>query len=245
MAIIDQIIGAESGGDPNARNPNSSAAGPGQFIDSTWLGMIRKYHPELAQLPQGQILGLKTDPDLSREMTDKYAQENQQFLQSRGLPVTPGTTYLGHFLGPGGAAKVLGADVNAPVSGLLGDSVITANPFLGRMTAGDLKQWAEGKMGAPALPPATDVGSAPPIGAALPPPATAAPQLPAPQQPQQPLSGGPQMAAGGQSAQPQAIQAMLQQIGMYRPQVNQMPLQNFMGQLPRTLLPADLQPFSF
>ena len=27
MALIDQIIGVESGGDPNARNPRSSAGG--------------------------------------------------------------------------------------------------------------------------------------------------------------------------------------------------------------------------
>lgn len=35
MALEDQIIGAESGGNPTAKNPRSSATGAGQFIDST------------------------------------------------------------------------------------------------------------------------------------------------------------------------------------------------------------------
>ncbi len=96
------------------------------------------------------------------------------------------------------------------------------------------------------------VGSGGDIGQAnaLPPPAATMPQFPTPppapqQQPQQPPPGGPQMAAGAPSVQPQAIQALLQQLATYRPQVNQMPLQNFMGQLPQTLLPANLKPFSF
>jgi hypothetical protein len=243
MDLTGQIIGAESGGDPNARNPNSSAAGPGQFIDSTWLGMIRKYHPELAQLPQQEILGLKSDANLSREMTDKYAQENQAFLQSKGLPVTPGTTYLGHFLGPQGAAKVLSASPDTPAGGILGDSVVAANPFLGRMSAGDLRQWAEGKMQATPLPPAINVGSAPSIGA---PAAPSAADLPAAPTQTQQFQGAGGNGGGGTPAQQQPItQAMLQHLAMYRPQVNQAPLQNFMQQLPTTLFPSNLKPFSF
>src|SRR5688572_33357857 len=107
MAVIDQIIGAESGGDPMARNPRSSAGGAGQFIDSTWLAMVSKYRPDIAQgKTREQILQLKFDPALSREMTEAYAAENAQHLRSRGFEATPGNTYLSHFAGPSGAAAV-------------------------------------------------------------------------------------------------------------------------------------------
>lgn len=150
---LDRIISAESGGNPYARNPRSSATGAGQFIDSTWLNTIGKYRPDLVQgLDRQQILNLRTDPALSKEMTAAYAKENQGILGAAGLPITDGTTYLAHFAGPQGAIKVLQSDPNAPVGGVLGDAVVRANPFLANMTAGQLAAWADKKMGTPSAP---------------------------------------------------------------------------------------------
>lgn len=41
MGLADKIIGVESGGDANAKNERSTATGPGQFIEETWLSMLR------------------------------------------------------------------------------------------------------------------------------------------------------------------------------------------------------------
>jgi hypothetical protein len=147
MGLIDSIIGVESDGDPNARNPNSSASGLGQFIDSTWLATIRGARPDLAGKPDSELLALKSDPQLSREMTEAYANQNQAILTKNGLPVTPGSTYLAHFAGPGGAVKVLQADPNAPVESVLGADAVKANPFLRGMTVQGLQAWADRKMG--------------------------------------------------------------------------------------------------
>ena len=148
MGLIDSIIGAESGGNPNAVNPRSSASGLGQFIDSTWLATFKAARPDLAEGKSDQeILALKTDPQLSKEMTEAYAGQNQATLSKAGLPVTPGSTYLAHFAGPGGAVKVMQADPNAPAGDILGAAVVKANPFLARMTAGDLQAWAAKKVG--------------------------------------------------------------------------------------------------
>jgi hypothetical protein len=87
---------------------------------------------------------------------------------------------------------------------------------------------------------ATNVGSAPPIGAALPPPSAAAPQLPASPQQQQQLPGGAVAAGAGNAnplSPPQQLAPMLQQLQSYRPQINMASLQNFMSQLPATLKP--------
>jgi len=147
MGLIDSIIGAESGGNPNARNPNSSAAGPGQFIDSTWLSTIRSIRPDLAEQPDSALLALKTDPQLARQATEAYAQQNQAVLAKAGLPVNDGNTYLAHFAGPQGAVSVLQAHPDAPVSEILGAGVVKANPFLAKMTAADLQAWAARKVG--------------------------------------------------------------------------------------------------
>jgi hypothetical protein len=147
MALFDQIIGAESGGDPNAKNPRSSASGLGQFIDATWLAMLAKHRPDIQGTPQ-ELLALKSDPALSRAMTEAYAADNGAALSGAGLPVNSGTTYLAHFAGPQGAVKVLQADPNAPIEAILGAKAVAANPFLKGMTAADLQAWAGRKMGA-------------------------------------------------------------------------------------------------
>ena len=200
MGLVDQIIGVESGGNASARNPRSSASGLGQFIDSTWLSTIRAARPDLAGKSDEELLTLKTDPQLSREMTQAYADQNGKILSQAGHEATPGNTYLAHFAGPKGAVSVLSADPSAPVSQILGASVVKANPFLANMTAGDLRAWADRKMGgatpgpapanpAPASPaaPASGLLAQVPSSGLLAPPTF--PQT-APQQQAQPEAGG-------------------------------------------------------
>jgi len=146
MSLVDQIVGVESGGNANAKNPNSSASGPGQFIDSTWLDMLAKHRPDITG-SRDDLLALKSDPALSREMTAAYAADNAGILKGAGLPVTPGTQYLAHFAGPQGAVGILSADPSTPAGAVLGAGVVKANPFVGKMTAGDLAAWADRKMG--------------------------------------------------------------------------------------------------
>jgi len=157
-AFGQKIAMAESGGNPTAQNPNSSATGTGQFIDSTWLDMIHKHAPELAQgRTVQQVLDLRKDPELSQVMTNKYGDDNGAILGSQGLPVTDGTKHLAHVLGPGDAMKALKADPRMPLADLVDPSVIRANPMFARMTAGDVVNWAnKGFGGAPAA-----VGQAP------------------------------------------------------------------------------------
>jgi hypothetical protein len=147
MAYTDQVVTAESGGNATAKNPRSSATGLGQFIDSTWLDQVAKYRPDLAGLPQDQILALRNDPDISKEMIQHYGDENGAKLRAAGLPDTDGTRYLSHFAGPGGARAVLSADPSTPVVQVLQPGQVSANPFVRPMTAGQLVDWANGKVG--------------------------------------------------------------------------------------------------
>lgn len=181
MAFSDQVIGAESGGDPAAQNPNSSAAGPGQFIDSTWLNLIKQNRPDLAAgKTDAAILGMRTDPaytQLNHDMVDAYATQNAQALTRAGFEASPSNLYLSHFAGPGGAVRVLSAPPGASAAAILGPTVVQANPFLRNMTAADLTRWAAGKVSAPASPPPPPAaGAGPvPVASAAPPADAAAP----------------------------------------------------------------------
>jgi hypothetical protein len=143
-AIVDRVIGSESGGDPNARNPLSSATGSGQFINATWLDTTKRHVPNLVKGKSDQeILALRTNPSLSREMTKAYATDNAAALQASGMEVTPGTIKLAHTFGPGGARSILSTADNVPVAQVLPPAVLQANPWIGNKTAGELKTWAD------------------------------------------------------------------------------------------------------
>ncbi|KIT17905.1 peptidoglycan DD-metalloendopeptidase family protein [Jannaschia aquimarina] len=147
-ALVEQIIRVESAGNARAKNPLSTATGLGQFIESTWLRMMRTYRPDLvATLDRRELLALRTDPSLSRDMVTKLAQENEAYLRSRGHGINPGRLYLAHFLGPEGAHRVLSAPGEQTIRDLMGAGVVRANPFLRRYTADDLERWADRKMG--------------------------------------------------------------------------------------------------
>jgi hypothetical protein len=153
--LTDRIIRVESGGNATAKNPLSSATGLGQFISSTWLRMMATYRPDLSStMSRADLLALRNDPTLSREMVMNLARENENYLRARGHQINAGRLYLAHFLGPEGANIVLGAPEDALILNVMGASVVKANPFLAKYSVDDLKRWADRKMGqkGPALP---------------------------------------------------------------------------------------------
>lgn len=147
--VVDRIIGIESGGKATAKNANTSAYGVGQFTAATWLGLIRERKPDLAQgRGDAELLALRSDPVLSREMVAAYAAKNKAYLESNNLAATPANVYLAHFLGPEGARRVLEANGDKPVSELLSKDAVKANPsVLGGKTAASVVAWANDKMG--------------------------------------------------------------------------------------------------
>ena len=141
---LDRIHKIEGTG----KNPKSSAKGHFQFIKSTWLTMMRRYAPKLAsKLSESQQLALRQNYSFARQMARHYMNEIIIHFNRTGTPVTPGTTYLGWFLGPDGAARLLKKNPDTPIHAALPAQVIRANPFLVKYgTAGGVVRWAERKM---------------------------------------------------------------------------------------------------
>jgi len=155
--VVEQIIKVESDGNPDAKNKRSSATGLAQFLDETWLRLIRTHRPDLVLgHSESEILGLRRDADIAREIAARFTQGNAEMLRRRGLPVTPGTLYLAHFAGSAGAVAILSADEQADAASTMASAdasgrttremLVRANPFLERLTVADLKTWADRKM---------------------------------------------------------------------------------------------------
>lgn len=122
--------GKESAFQTNTHSRTSSAAGLYQFTRNTWIQLIKLHGAahglaDLADKIQAskhgectvsdpvlrqQILDLRRDPRLSALMAGEYAKDNKAWLESTlGRPVGAADLYMAHFLGPGGAVKVLKA----------------------------------------------------------------------------------------------------------------------------------------
>lgn len=92
-AYYEKLAQIESGGDPNAKNPKSSAKGLFQFTSAT-----------------AEQYGLDdpTDPVKAREAVEKFTADNASQLQKvLGRTPSDGELYLAHQQGSGGALKLL------------------------------------------------------------------------------------------------------------------------------------------
>ena len=161
-AVVERIITAESNDNASAKNKHSSATGAAQFLDQTWLEMIRAYRPDLAKgRNREQMLTLRRDKKIAREMTRRFAERHAAMLARRGLPITPGTVYLAHFAGGAGATALLTAPLEADAAQVMAyadatgrtkrDRIVKANPFLDKFSVADLELWADRKMQGPDL----------------------------------------------------------------------------------------------
>lgn len=130
FSLLVETARRESAFNPSAKAGTSSATGLFQFIESTWLDMVRRHGgrhglgAEAAALQNGadadtrrQILSLRTDPELSARMAGELARENASALQARlGRAPNAGELYAAHVLGPAGAGRLIEAAANGAPS---------------------------------------------------------------------------------------------------------------------------------
>jgi len=123
FSLLVETARRESALNPTARAGTSSATGLFQFIEGTWLDMVRRHGAQhglgeqARALQQGadpatrrEILALRNDPELSARMAAELARENAQTLQSRlGRAPNAGELYAAHVMGSGGAIRLIEA----------------------------------------------------------------------------------------------------------------------------------------
>lgn len=115
--FLDALIVQESGGNPDAKASTSSATGHAQFIDSTWIRMMRQYghrygfgETQMNEISEPELLALRRDPQWAAIMAAEYARENALALRGAlGREPRQHEVYLAHFLGSGDAVDIIRA----------------------------------------------------------------------------------------------------------------------------------------
>jgi hypothetical protein len=150
--LADLVIEIESGGNAELFIPSTSALGPGQFLEKIWLVLVSQYRPDLAVLPRDQVLALRTDPALAREMVVRLLVQHSRQLRAAGLDPSAGSLYLAHFLGLPATIRTLKAAPETPILELVGAKAVAHNqPILEGKTAAEVRDWAERSMRVAAL----------------------------------------------------------------------------------------------
>ncbi|MBN9311015.1 transglycosylase SLT domain-containing protein [Devosia sp.] len=125
----------ESSLNPGAKAPTSSATGLFQFLDSTWLQVMKQEGPRLGYQQYAdaiqvssdgdyyiadkglrrEVLALREDPQIASDLAAAYTRGNGEYLYSRfGRMPSPGELYIAHFLGAQGAEKLFNAGFADP-----------------------------------------------------------------------------------------------------------------------------------
>ncbi len=128
----------ESGLNPQAGASTSSARGLFQFVEQTWLGTMKqsgtplgygRYANAITKTASGrfevrdpalrnQILKLRNDPTANAVMAGAFTQANAALLsQKLGRSPSEGELYIAHFLGAGGAARLISLAAGNPGAG--------------------------------------------------------------------------------------------------------------------------------
>jgi hypothetical protein len=149
LAIFGQL---ESSLGKFVENKLSSAKGAFQFIDSTWLSMLqkhgKKYGYDPSTMTRQEKLDLRFNNKASALMAAEYIKENAKIL---GIdPTSPSNVdelYLAHFLGPGGAKRVLSGE---GLSERQKASIMKYNPNIKTASAEEFLQFASSKTAAAA-----------------------------------------------------------------------------------------------
>jgi hypothetical protein len=137
--FLDRLMVAESGGQDAARNPRSTAVGPFQFIEETFLGVVRRHFgEETKSLSTVALLELRQDRAFARRAAEAYSKDNAARLAREGLATSFTNLRLAYLAGPSGAVRVLRAPPQTKVAALLSSAAISTNPFLAHMTSEEL-----------------------------------------------------------------------------------------------------------
>lgn len=128
---LSAVHGREGSGD----NPHSTADGIGQFTQGTWLKLMKsdpQFKDDIKGKNDAEILALRHNAAVANRGILAYAQQNADYLGSKGLPVNSATVGLAHGYGPGGAESLMRADPNAKVETIIGAQVAKNNGVLGK-----------------------------------------------------------------------------------------------------------------
>ncbi len=125
----------ESSLNPQAKASTSSAVGLFQFLEGTWLQVMKEHGPRLGyenfaskievngngdfvvRDPQvrAQILKLREDPQIAADMAAAFTRTNGEYLRSAfGRMPSAGELYIAHFLGAQGAERMFRAGLENP-----------------------------------------------------------------------------------------------------------------------------------
>lgn len=149
----------ESSLNPQAKAQTSSATGLFQFLEGTWLQVLKEEGPRLGYgeiaehitrtsdgdyriadpALKAQVLDMRKDPQMAADLAAAFTKSNGEYLEARfGRRPSAGELYIAHFLGAQGAERMFTAGLEDP-------DQIAANLFPKQAQANQAIFYADGQ----------------------------------------------------------------------------------------------------
>jgi hypothetical protein len=154
-APIQKVVSAIEGheGLGKERSGSTSAEGPGQFVDATFLDTFKAALPDrAATMTDDQIMALHGTPEgnkIQHEVLLPYlTSTNAGKLQDAGIEPTPGNIYLAHLLNVETAKSFLNAPDDTLAASVLPSNYMNRGnaSWLAGKTVGEVKAWAKSQI---------------------------------------------------------------------------------------------------
>lgn len=131
------VMMLESSGNSRAKAGTSSASGLFQFTNGTWKDMTRRMGVDYS-------LEDRFDPVKSFNVMREFTEFNRRIIERRlKRKITNVESYIGHFLGAGGAIKLLRADEDVKADSILGRAAASNKALFYKRGSGEARTVGE------------------------------------------------------------------------------------------------------
>lgn len=123
----------------------STAGGPWQLLDDTFVDALRKAIPDLKNANRDFILAQRGNIDIEKAAFDQFTKDNEAYLTTHGKQINDANKFLLHLFGAGGFETIMRHPTDR-AENFLSPAQLAGQPWSRGKTGLQIQSWAENEI---------------------------------------------------------------------------------------------------